>query len=87
MSVGTDPLMYEDDLSVPTSLFYLPTNLYTSVFDFIYVRQPVESPLEGIYERKFVVRHNALPQFHVGVCGGWGWGRVLLIDALNTPGL
>ena len=31
--------------SVPTSLCYLPTNLYTSVVDFIYVRPPVESAL------------------------------------------
>ena len=31
--------------SVPSSLCYLPTNLYTSVVDFIYVRPPVESAL------------------------------------------
>ena len=31
--------------SVPTSLCYLPTNLHTSVVDFIYVRPPVESAL------------------------------------------
>ena len=32
--------------SVPTSLCYLPTNLYTSVVDFIYVRRLVESALK-----------------------------------------
>ena len=31
--------------SVPTSLYYLPTNLYTSVVDFINVRRLVESAL------------------------------------------
>ena len=31
--------------SVPTSLFYLPTNLYTMVVDFINVRRLVESAL------------------------------------------
>ena len=34
-------------MSVPQSLQYLPTNLYTSVVDFIYFRRLVESPLEG----------------------------------------
>ena len=34
-------------LSVPTCLCYLPTNLYTSVVDFIYVRRPVESALKA----------------------------------------
>ena len=32
-------------MSVPKSLQYLPTNLYTSVVDFIYFRRLVESPL------------------------------------------
>ena len=31
--------------SVPTSLYYLPTNLYTSVVDFINVRRLAESAL------------------------------------------
>ena len=34
--------------SVPTSLHYLPTNLYTSVVDLIYVRRPMESPLQSV---------------------------------------
>ena len=33
-------------LSVPISLYYLPTNLDTSVADFIYFRRLVESLLE-----------------------------------------
>ena len=39
-------------LSVPTSLYYLPTNLYTSVVDLIYVRRLVESALKAPVEFK-----------------------------------
>ena len=31
-------------INTPTSRCYLPTYLYTSVLDFIYIRRPVESP-------------------------------------------
>ena len=35
--------------SMPSSLQYLATNLYTSVVNFIYVHRPVESPLDIFY--------------------------------------
>ena len=44
-SVGSQDSAYFH-WSVPTSLCYLPANLYTSVVDFIYVRPPVESALQ-----------------------------------------
>ena len=36
-------------MSVPKSLQYLPTNLYTSMVDFIFFWRLVESPLDSLY--------------------------------------
>ena len=49
--------------SVPTSLYYLPTNLYTSVVDFLYVRRLVESALERI---ECSHKENWESEFHKG---------------------
>ena len=46
--------------SVPTSLDYLPTYLYTSVADFIHVRRLVESALNSHF-------YNTTMSFYIGV--------------------
>ena len=63
--------------SAPISLYYLPTNLDTSVADFIYLRSLVESPLKGplppdnetekIYHRYIQISRQVIQTYRQGL--------------------